>query len=284
MAAADLDVLVLSRFRLNAGLPGHDAVPPGVHGRGRNADRPGGLVAGRQPPVVRVQVAAAAVGAIGAALPRVGQGERAAQGDHLADQPGVLARQFPGVDPAQAPAHHRHRPAGAFREGRQGLRKPVQHGVGRAHIAPEFPAAHVMAQPAQEPPEQGGAHVGGQQPRDDQHAAPVAARRRREPRRGQRQDRKAEEPAGWLGEEEPGRRRLHRVLGARFPDEVHGCPLPAAWLCGNAKPLIHLCYLSHRTAEKCYLSGCTPGREVRFMSELPKGPSGKILKAALREG
>jgi long-chain acyl-CoA synthetase len=25
-------------------------------------------------------------------------------------------------------------------------------------------------------------------------------------------------------------------------------------------------------------------REIRFMAELPKGPSGKILKAALRDG
>jgi long-chain acyl-CoA synthetase len=25
-------------------------------------------------------------------------------------------------------------------------------------------------------------------------------------------------------------------------------------------------------------------REIRFMNELPKGPSGKILKAALRDG
>ena len=263
MAAADLDVLVLSRFRLDAGLPGHDSVPPGVHGRGRNADRPGGLLAGRHPPVVRVQVAAAAVGTIGAALPRVGQGERAAQGDHLADQPGVLARQFPGVDPAQAPAHHRHRPAGGFRESRQGLRKPVQHGVGGAHVAPEVPAAHVMAQPAQEPPEQGGAHVGGQQPRDDQHAAPVAARRRREPRRRQRQDRKADEPPGGLGEEEPGRRRRRRALGALLPDEVHGCPLPPHGSAAIAKPLIHLYYLSHRTVGKRYLSGYTPPKQKR---------------------
>jgi hypothetical protein len=92
MAAADLDVLVQRRLRLDAGLPGHDAVPPGVHGRGRNADRPGDLLARGQSPAVGVQVTAAAVGTVGAALPRVGQRERAAQADHLADVPGALAR------------------------------------------------------------------------------------------------------------------------------------------------------------------------------------------------
>jgi hypothetical protein len=227
MGAADLDVLVQCRRRLDAGLPGHDAVPPGVDSRGRNVDRPGDLVARGHPPAVGVQVTAAAVGTFHAALPRVGQRERAAQGDHPADLPGVLARQFPGVDPAQAPAHHRHRPAGALRDGRQGLREPVQHGVGRAQVAPELPAAHVIAQQAQEPPEQGRAHVRGQQPRYDQHAVPVAARRGREPRRGQGQGGEASEPAGGLGEVEPGRWPRRGACGfpgaCRFPDEVHRC-------------------------------------------------------------
>jgi hypothetical protein len=217
---------MLRRFRLDAGLPGHDAVQPGVDGGGRNGDGPGDLLARGQPLAVRVQVIVAKVDTLGVALPRVGQRERAAQRDDLADLLRTLAGQLPGIDPAQAPAHHRDRPAGALGQRRQGPRQPIQDGVGRANVAPEVPAAHVIAQPAQELPEQGRAPVRGQQPRHDQHPVTVAARRGRKPRRSQGQSRQASQPSGGLGQVEPGRRSRHLADGisgaiCRSPDEVH---------------------------------------------------------------
>jgi hypothetical protein len=232
MTAANLDVVMLRRFRLDAGLPGHDAVQPGVNGRRRDGgDGPGDLIARGQPLAVRVQVIAAKVDTLGAALPRVGQRERAAQGDHLANLLRALAGQLPGVDPAQAPAHHRDRPAGALRERRQGPGQPVQDGVGRAYVAPEVPAADVIAQQAQELPEQGRAPVRGQQPRHDKNPVTVAARRGRKPRRSQGQSRQASQSSGGLGQVEADRWSGHRAGGipgaiCRFPDEVHRRTLP----------------------------------------------------------
>jgi long-chain acyl-CoA synthetase len=50
---------------------------------------------------------------------------------------------------------------------------------------------------------------------------------------------------------------------------------PSAWV--MAGPEI-IAYIRERLAAYKY------PREIRFMDELPKGPSGKILKAALRDG
>jgi hypothetical protein len=221
---------MLRRLRLDAGLPGHDAVQPGVNGRGRDLDGPGDLLARGQPLAVRVQVVVAEVDTLGPALPGVGQRERAAQGDYLPDLLRALAGQLPGVDPAQAPAHHRDRPAGALRECLQGARQPVQDGVGRAHVAPEIPAAHVIAQQAQELPEQERAAVRGQQARHDQHPVTVPVRRGRQPWGSQGQGGQASQSPGRLGQVEPSRRSRHLADGisgpvCRFSDEVHRCTL-----------------------------------------------------------
>jgi hypothetical protein len=248
---------MLRRFRLDAGLPGHDAVQPGVNGRGRNGDGPGDLFARGQPLAVRVQVIVAKVDALGAALPRVGQRERAAQRDHLADLLRALPGQLPGIDPAQAPAHHGDRPAGALRERVQDPRQPIQDGVGRADVAPEIPAAHLIAQPPQELPEQGRAPVRGQQSGHDQHPMTVAARRGREPRRSQGQSGQASQPSGGLGQVEPSRRSRHldgriSISGAvcRSPDEVHGCTLLPHRRDHSQEADTSLLYVSFKAPEK----------------------------------
>jgi hypothetical protein len=244
---------------LDAGLPGHDAVQPGVNGRGRDRNRPGDLLTRGQPLTVGVQVIVAQVDALGAALPGVGQRERAAQRDDLPDLLGELAGEFPGVDPAQAPAHHRDRPAGELRERRQGPRQPVQDGVGRAYVAPEVPAAHLIADQVQELPEQRRATVRRQQPRHDQHPVAVATRRGREPRRSQRQSGQAGQPTGGLGQVQLDRRSRHRASGSlgtmcRSPDQVHR-PRSRRILATAAKRLIQPNYMSHCRNGKPHLSG-----------------------------
>jgi hypothetical protein len=242
---------MLRRLRLDAGLPGHDAVQPGVNGRGRDGDGPGDLLTTGQPLAVRVQVIVAKVDALGPALPGVGQRERAAQGDHLADLLRALAGQFPGVDPAQAPPHHRDRPAGAVRECLQGPRQPVQDGVGRADVAPEVPATHVIAQPAQELPEQERAAVRGQQPRHDQHPVAVAARSGGQPRRSKGQSGQASQPSGRFAQVEPSRRSRHLGGGiCRSPGEVHGCNLLPLRRDHSQEADTSLLYVSFNGSEK----------------------------------
>jgi hypothetical protein len=259
---------MLRRLRLDAGLPGHDAVQPGVNGRGRDLDGPGDLLARGQPLAVRVQVVVAEVDTLGPALPGVGQRERAAQGDYLPDLLRALAGQLPGIDPAQAPAHHRDRPAGALGERGQGPRQPVQDGVGRAHVAPEVPAAHVIVQPAQELPEQGRAPVRGQQPRHDQHPVTVAARRGRQPWGSQGQSRQASQSSSGLSQVEPSRRSCHLGGGiCRSPDEVHRCTLLPHRRDISQEADTSLLYVSFKAPEKssfrhkCHRTGAA--RELR---------------------
>ena len=216
VTAADFDVLVPLGFRLDAGLPGHHAVKARVHRGGRDADGPGPLIGTRHPGAVRVQVAVALVGAVDVALPRVLQGEGAAQGDDLPDLPGMAARQFPGVDAAQAPADQRYRASGPPGMVEQRTRQPGQHLLGRPAVAAEIPAAHLVTQVGQELPQHERAGIGGQQSRQDQHPVAVTARRGGQPGRGQRQRGQVGQPAQRLGREQPGRGpRTTGVAGSR---------------------------------------------------------------------
>ncbi len=187
-----------------------------------------------------VQVAEPLVGALGVGPPPVPLRERAAEGDHLPDLPGVQARDLPGEDAAEAPAHQRHGSPGPLGVIRERPRKLLEHLLGRPAIAPEAPPAHVVTQQAQEPPQRERARVGGQQARQHQHPVAVAARRGRQPRRGEREDGQVDQTPDRLGQQQRGRRagrpaagRVGRRVGVPggsrspscSPDEVHHGPL-----------------------------------------------------------
>src|SRR5215469_903203 len=180
-----LDVLVQVGLRLNAGLPGDDAVAARVDGGRRHRDGLPDLLAGRHSRG-RVQACPALVGAVGVTLPGVGQRERAAERDHLPDMPRVSPGKFPGVDPAEAPADNRDRAAGLAYQGRQYDRQFVKHLVCRPEIAAQAPPANLVAEVTEEPAEDCRAAVGGKQAWQHQHSVAVATWREPEPRCCQR--------------------------------------------------------------------------------------------------
>ncbi len=89
--AAHLDVLVQVGLPFDARLPRHDPVTPRVDRRRGHADRLADLLA-RGHPVGGMLPAAPLVGAVGMALPGVGQRERAAEGDDTPHLARALAR------------------------------------------------------------------------------------------------------------------------------------------------------------------------------------------------
>src|SRR5580658_4446640 len=85
MTAADLHVAVQLGLWLDAGLPGDDAIAAGEDGRRGDADGLPDLLRRGHPRDAGMPVAPAPVRAVRPALPGVGERERAAERNHLAD-------------------------------------------------------------------------------------------------------------------------------------------------------------------------------------------------------
>ena len=208
--AAHLDVAVQLGLRRRARLPGDDAVAARVDGRRRHLKRPGHLRA-RRHAAARMRAGPAAVDAVGPALPRIVERERAAERDHLPDEVRTLAGELAAEDAAQAPADHRDGPARALRQAVERGGHAVERPCGGADVAPEGPAGDVVPEAAQDAAQRHGAGVGGHEAGQDEHPVRCSARRT-----GQQRSQRGEltEPprtARRLGQQEAERRARDRA-------------------------------------------------------------------------
>ena len=178
VAADDFDVLSPRPFRLDARLPGGDAVGPAVDGGHR--DRQWGPIVfvdqgGR---VLRDLVPQEPVGEL------VGLGgvartepERRAEGDHLADGEGMGAGQVPGPVPAAAVTDQADLGAMSFVQLEQPAGQTVDDLPGPVEVGALAPAVDGVALTRQDPAQWSGVGVVGGERREHHDRVPVAGAR-----------------------------------------------------------------------------------------------------------
>ena len=100
---------------------------------------------------------------------------RAGEGDHLTDQFGSLTGQRPGVDPAEAPAHHADASAVCPPELLDAVAQSCDDASRRSDVAAEAPAVRPVALAAHRPPQRHRGPVVGAETGQDEDGVRIAA-------------------------------------------------------------------------------------------------------------